>query len=189
MNYQTLYNELARYPGATDAEIVAALNLETVVKKLAKTDDIIALAYNIGLYPKLNVIVLGNGGGYSVELRAMAKSLIDLNLGTIKEIDPFAPASAAMLDGLIAANLITQEQRSQFEAFGIQSKTSRAGQLGLGTVTEQDIADARAWAEAQAERDAMMARLDSAYNQARWMVTNDNPLPDWLAVVAVFGAA
>lgn len=185
MNYQTLYTELSRHTGS-DGGIAAALNLETVVKKLAKTDDIIALAYNIGLYPQL--VAIGLNDQYPIELRAMAKSLIDLNLGTIPEIDPFAPASVAMLDGLQAANLITQDQRGQFEALGIASKTSRASQLGLGTVTEADIQAARAWAEAQQQREAMLARLDSAYNQTRWMVANDAPLPEWAAIVAVFEA-
>lgn len=185
MSYELLYNELSRRTGS-DAEIAAALNLETVVSKLAQTSDIIALAYNIGLYPQLVAISLDDQ--YSVNLRAMAKSLLDLNTGNMTELDPFAPAAQSMLDGLQAANLITQEQRGQFEALGIASKTSRAGQLGLETVTEADIQAARDWAEAQQQREAMLARLDSAYNQTRWMVANDAPLPEWAARVAVFEA-
>lgn len=56
MSYQLLFNELARYPGASDEEIAAALSVVTVVSKLAKTSEIIALAYNIGLYPQLVAI-------------------------------------------------------------------------------------------------------------------------------------
>lgn len=186
MNYQILYTELRRMTGS-DAEIAAALNLETVIKKLAKTDDIIAVSFDIGLYPKL--VAIGLDDQHPIELRAMARSLIDLNLGTIPEIDPFGSASVAMLDGLQAANLITQDQRGQFEALGIASKTSRASQLGLGTVTEADIQAAREWAESQQDRDEKAGRLSSFYNGALWAINNDVPVPTWDEIVSRLEAA
>lgn len=186
MSYELLYQELSKYPTLTDDEIAAALNVETVVRKLAKTDDIIALSYNIGLYPQLVAISIDDQ--YPVALRAMAKSLIDLNLGTIPEIDPFAPASVVMLDSLLTANLITEEQRGMFEALGIASRSSRAAQLGFTTVTAEDIQAAREWHEAQAVIEAVRVRLQSAYNTAMGRL-GEMPPPEWSDILGIFEAA
>lgn len=184
MSYELLYQELGKYPAADDAAVAETLNIETVVTKLIEPGELIALAHNIGLYVKLATIIYDTEA--PAQLRGLAQTLMDIN--KMKTIDVKAPASVAMLDALVSTGLITQEQRGQFEALGIVSKTSRAAQLGFpGGVTVEDIQAAREWYEAQAQRDAMLIRLQSAYNSADALVRSG--LPTWADVVAIFEAA
>jgi len=148
-NYQGLKAELANYTGQTDAEILAALNGNTVE---------VAVDVPIGEiegYLRLNGIMsalqaYGTATGTTeagVAARELTGLVMSPHMSVVQMSDPaVATAINNMLDALVTAGQLTSAQQSALLALAV-AQTSIAAQLGWpGGVAETDLAVARALA-------------------------------------------
>ena len=182
MDYSRLIQETRKYPGKTDAEIVAALNEPIVRRQKVTTDQIMYEAYNINLYPK--VVAIAIDATQPVELRAFAQSLLDI-AKNMPDLDTLSPAGETMLNTLVQYQLITEEQAQKFRDMGIISSTSIAKKAGLGVVTVGDIEAAREWQELEEQLQPMRDRLEVAYWQAKQRLESA-PVPEWSEIAEMF---
>lgn len=195
MDYQLLFNEICQpqYAGMTDAEIVAVLNAQTPVRRRVSIADLHARAMESGVYTALRVAVATPGT--PEQLRAVCQTVLDLANARFTDVDLDNAASQQMFGALRQYGVITAEQAAQIDALANAVQPSRAEALGLGIVTEDNVAAARGW---QAAQEAEQARL-AAYRQLRHRLTNGQmaafawlqtqqdsgaDAPDWPAVLA-----
>ena len=182
MDYRRLLDEISKYPGTSDAEIVALLNEPIVTRRKVTTTEIMYEAYNIGLYTKIAGIVLD--ADQPVELRAFAQSLLNI-AQNMPDLDLLAPGSETMLGTLVQYQLISGEQAQKFRDMGIVSSTSIAKKAGLGVVTVEDIEAAREWQELEEQLQPLRDKLESAYWQAKQRLESA-PVPEWSEIAEMF---
>ena len=184
MDYKILANEITvpQYAGMTDAEIVAALNaLPAPTRRRVPLAELQARAMEAGVYTALRVVV-GNATA-PAELRAVAQTVLDLANARFADVDLDNPASVQMFGALQQAGVITAQQAALIDALATVPGVSRASSLGLGTVTETDVAKARNW---QAY-DVLLQRLRAgAAIAAGWLHQQRDvgaAVPEWSAVL------
>ena len=185
MDHQRLLQEISKYPGKTDEEILAILNEPIVRRRKVTTAEVMYEAYNIGLYTKIAAIALDEQ--QPVELRAFAQSLLSISQN-MPDLDTMSQAGETMLAALVQYQLISEEQAKKFRDMGIVSSTSIAKRAGLGEPTVDDLAAARKWQEDEDVLEPLRARLESAYQQAQAKLATV-PAPEWSEIVAIFEAA
>lgn len=183
VDYKRLLEEIRKYPGKTDEEIIAILNEPITKRRKVTTTEIMYEAYNIGLYTKLEAIALSDL--QPVELRAFAKSLLSI-AQNMPDLDTLSPAGETMLTALVQYQLITTEQADKFRNMGVVSSTSLAKKAGLGEPTVADIEAAREWQAAEDNRQPLRDKLEMAYYRAKEIIDADG---SWADVVALFEAA
>lgn len=200
MDYQILATELreATYANMTDAEAADALNAVNVLAYQPVTVAALAsAAYGMGLVVRLRAAIRNTQT--PVELVAVCESLLDLLSAPFPTVDFFGidgtpdPASGAMLETLVEAGLLSEAEAGALTELAIV-RASRAGQLGLGHVTADDIVIARGWyaaQEAEAARLAAFAALrerlvDGYHGALAWLAVlqdGGQAAPEWAEVV------
>ena len=134
-----------------------------------------------GVYTALRVVV-GNAQA-PAELRAVAQTVLDLASARFADVDLDNPASVQMFGALQQAGVITAQQAALIDALATVPGVSRASSLGLGTVTETDVAKARNW---QAY-DVLLQRLQAgAAIAAGWLHQQRDvgaAVPEWSVVL------
>ena len=196
MDYQTLANEIAlpTYAGMSDDEIVDALNaVSASTRRRVPIADLQERAMETGVYTALRVVV-GNAQA-PAELRAMAQTVLDLSNARFADVDLDNASARQMFGALQAAGVISQQQAAEIDVLATVPGRSRAQEIGLGTVTVEDILDARNWlaaheAEAtrQAAYDVIQERLinspRSALARLQMMRQDGTPAPEWNEVLS-----
>ena len=178
MDYQTLANEIAlpTYAGMSDDEIVAALNALTApTRRRVPIADLQARAMETGVYTALRVVV-GNAQA-PAELRAIAQTVLDLANARFADIDLDNSASRQMFGALQAAGVLTQVQATEIDALADVPGRSRAQEIGLGVVSEADVAAARDW---QAAHEAEAARVAAYATLRERLVSGQQVVLAWL---------
>lgn len=195
MDYQTLANEIAlpTYAGMSDAGIMDALNTPGApTRRRVPIADLQARAMETGVYTALRVVV-GNAQA-PAELRAMAQTVLDLSNARFADVDLDNASARQMFGALQAAGVISQQQAAQIDALAVVPGRSRAQELGLGVVSEADVAAARDWQaahEAEATRRAAYDRIQerlinsprSALARLQIMRHDGTPAPNWAEVL------
>lgn len=151
MNYQLLAEELAReqYKGLDDQEAADVLNAETMpVVRNIPIRELATWASQNGIMPGL--FAAERAPATPAPLYGAIKTLLTiLTPGLIDEWQIFSPsgeptpAASGIMAGLMEAGLMSGEQAEELAQMGT-ALTSRAAQLGLGTVTAGDVQSARA---------------------------------------------
>jgi hypothetical protein len=148
--YTMLKAEIAKpeYDGLDDEQIAAALNTANVpIWVDVPVGTIIGYFALTGILYALETFDAAPPPSAPVELRASVRALLRLTLSphvtTFQTSNPTTRAALqASLAAQVSAGLMTAEQQTATLAFA-QSTTSRAAQLGLGTVGPGDVAVAR----------------------------------------------
>ena len=191
MNYTILSNEIAQpgYAGMTDAEIVAALNTPGAsTRRRVPIAELQTRAMESGVYTALRVVV-GNAQA-PAELRAMAQTVLDLSNARFADVDLDNASARQMFGALQAAGVISQQQASEIDALADVPGRSRAQEIGLGTVTVEDILDARDWIAAQEAEATRRAAYDllrerlingprAVLSSLQVMQYDGTPAPNW----------
>lgn len=185
MDFQLLFNEISQpqYAGMTDAEIVAALNAQTAVRRRVPISDLQARAMESGVYTALRVAVATPGT--PEQLRAVCQTVLDLANARFTDVDLDNAASQQMFGALRQAGVITADQAAAIDALATTGYTSRARALGLGAVTVEDIERSRI----VPQLDALRMRLAAGYSQAVALLDAASDAPTWGELVAVVGGA
>jgi hypothetical protein len=185
MNYQSLWNEInsPTYAGMTDAEITAALNAETVTRQRVTIERLQATAMEVSVYVSLRTAIATPTT--PPQVLALCQSALDLVNARFNDIDLDNPAAQSMFGALRQANIINAQQAAAIDALANVSVPSRATVLGLGVVSETDIATARTWMEI----DALRQRLANGYNAAVATLDTAVSAPEWSDLIAVIEAA
>lgn len=193
MDYQLLFNEVSQpqYSGMTDAEIAATLNAQTPVRRHVPARDLIATAVLNGVYAAIDA----GSDSENAQMRGLCRSVLAILHLSDQTVNLDDPRVAQMFGALRQYGVITAQQAAQIDALANAVQPSRAEALGLGIVTEDNVAAARGW---QAAQEAEQARL-AAYRQLRHRLTNGQmaafawlqtqqdsgaDAPDWPAVLA-----
>ena len=136
-----------------------------------------------GVYTALRVVV-GNAQA-PAELRAVAQTVLDLSNARFDDVDLDNASAQQMFDALRQAGVISQQQAAEIDVLAAVPGRSRAQEIGLGVVSEADVAAARDWLAILALRQ----RLVNGYNAALVMLAQTEDVPVWDAVVAVVEAS
>jgi len=149
MTYAALKAEIAlpAYEGLSDAEIVAALNAETIdAWRDLSTGEVAGFALlNLAW---TGIKALAANAEAPSEARAVADAALTLltnpAIQTVQLSDETKRTTfIAMLDALVSAGAITSDHKAGLLAMA-QSKTSRAALLGMAGLTVGDLESARA---------------------------------------------
>jgi len=195
MYYQTLANEIAlpTYAGMSDDEIVDALNaVSASTRRAVPLPALMATAALNGSYAAVKAATESEAA--PAQVRGVCASVLVLLSGVFHEINLDDPRVQASLGALVQAGVISQQQASEIDALADVPGRSRAQQLGLEPVTEQDILDARDWLAAQADEAARQAAYDviqerlingphGALARLRVMRQDGTPAPAWAEVL------
>ena len=196
MDYTILSNEirLPQYENMTDSEIADALNaLSAATRQRVPIAELQARAMESGVYTALRVVV-GNAQA-PAELRAVAQTVLDLANARFADVDMDNASAVQMFGALVQAGVLTQQQAAQIDGLATVPGRSRAQELGLGTVTVEDILAARDWLAAQAAEAARLAAYDAiqerlingphgALARLRVMRHDGTPAPEWDEVLS-----
>lgn len=148
-NYPGLKAALANYTGQTDAEILAALNANTVnVPVDVPIGEIEGYLRLNGLISALQIYGAATGATEAgVAARELTGLVMSPHMSVVQMSDPAAAAAIGnMLSALVAAGELTSAQQSALLALAV-GQTSIAAQLGWpGGVAETDLVVARALA-------------------------------------------
>ena len=191
MDYTILAAELQQpqYAEMTDSEIAAALNTPSAsTRRRVPISELQAQAMESGVYTALRVVV-GNAQA-PAELRAVAQTVLDLANARFADVDMDNASAVQMFGALRQAGVITAQQAAAIDALATVPGRSRAQELGLEPVTEQDILAARDWLAAQADEAARLAAYDviqerlingphGALARLRVMRHDGTPAPEW----------
>ena len=196
MDYTILSNEirLPQYSGMSDGEIAAALNaVSASTRRAVPLAALLATAALNGSYAAVKATAESEAA--PAQVRGVCASVLVLLSGVFQEVNLDDPRVQASLGALAQAGVLTQVQASEIDALADVPGRSRAQEIGLGTVTVEDILDARDWLAAQEAE----ATRRAAYQQLRqrlingqmaafaWLQTQQDSgadAPDWPAVLA-----
>lgn len=184
MTQEILAAELQQpqYAGMTDAEIVAVLNAPGAsTRRRVPIAELQARAMESGVYTALRVVV-GNAQA-PAELRAVAQTVLDLANARFADVDMDNASAVQMFGTLQQAGVITVQQAAQIDALATVPGVSRAQVLGLGAVTEANVAVARNWQE----YEQLVQRVQAgAAIAAGWLYQQRDAgaaAPEWSAVL------
>lgn len=195
MDYTILSNEirLPQYAGMTDAEIVAALNaVSASTRRAVPLASLLATAALNGSYAAVKAAAESEAA--PAQVRGVCASVLVLLSGVFQEINLDDPRVQTNWGALTQAGVLTQVQASEIDALADVPGRSRAQEIGLGTVTVEDILDARDWLaaqEAEATRRAAYDRIQerlinsprSALARLQIMRHDGTPAPNWAEVL------
>lgn len=184
MDYSILAAEIAapQYAGLTDAEIVAALNaLSDPTRRRVPIAELQARAMEAGVYTALRVVV-GNATA-PAELRAVAQTVLDLANARFEDVDLDNAAARQMFGVLQQAGIITTEQAALIDALADVSGVSRAEALGLGVVSERDVATARNWQVYQEYEDRLQSGVAIVIGWLRQQRDAGATVPTWNEII------
>lgn len=195
MTQEILAAELQQpqYAGMTDAEIIAALNeVGAVTRRAVPLASLLATAALNGSYAA--VTAAAESEAAPAQVRGVCASVLVLLSGVFQEINLDDPRVQTNWGALTQAGVLTQVQASEIDALADVPGRSRAQEIGLGTVTVEDILDARDWLaaqEAEATRRAAYDRIQerlinsprSALARLQIMRHDGTPAPNWAEVL------
>lgn len=195
MDYQTLANEIAlpTYAGMSDAGIMDALNTPGAsTRRAVPLAALLATAALNGAYAAVKATAESTDTPAAV--RGVCASVLVLFSGVFQEINLDDPRVQTNWGALTQAGVLTQVQASEIDALADVPGRSRAQEIGLGTVTVEDILDARDWLaaqEAEATRRAAYDRIQerlinsprSALARLQIMRHDGTPAPNWAEVL------
>lgn len=170
----TLKTELSRdvYAGLTDDAAAAALNAlpAATVQRVAVRDLMDALFAN-GIYGKLE-IGERKASTLSDEAFAALRTLLAMRTTPLSDLDISGQEFNRMLNLLVQANVVTGADRTTLRPLANVQPPSRAQELGLGTVTAAQVANARAEIVADEVKagnavafDALRGRVAAGYGR------------------------
>ena len=195
MTQEILAAELQQpqYTGMSDAEIVDALNaVSASTRRAVPLAALLATAALNGSYAAVKAAAENEAAPAAV--RGVCASVLVLMSGVVTEINLGDPRVQASLGALAQAGVLSAAQMAEIDALADVPGRSRAQEIGLGTVTVEDILDARDWLaaqEAEATRQAAYARLRerlinsprSALARLQMMQYDGTPAPAWAEVL------
>ncbi len=195
MTQEILAAELQQpqYAGMTDAEIMAALNeVGAVTRRAVPLASLLATAALNGSYAAVKAAAESEAA--PAQVRGVCASVLVLLSGVFQEINLDDPRVQTNWGALTQAGVLTQVQASEIDALADVPGRSRAQEIGLGTVTVEDILDARDWLaaqEAEATRRAAYDRIQerlinsprSALARLQIMRHDGTPAPNWAEVL------
>lgn len=196
MTQEILAAELQQpqYAGMTDAEIMAALNeVGAVTRRAVPLASLLAATALNGAYAAVKATAESEAA--PAQVRGVCASVLVLMSGVFQKINLDDPRVQASLGALAQSGVLTQAQMAEIDALADVPGRSRAQELGLEPVTEQDLQDARAWLAAQeaeaarqAEFAALRERLVGGYHGAlAWLQGQQDggqAAPSWDDMVA-----
>lgn len=159
----TLATEIQQpaYAGMSDGEIAAALNaVSASTRRAVPLAALLATAALNGSYAAVKAAAESEAA--PAQVRGVCASVLVLLSGVFQEVNLDDPRVQASLGALAQSGVLTQAQMAEIDALADVPGRSRAQELGLEPVTEQDLQDARAWLaaqEAEAARQALFAAL------------------------------
>ena len=196
MNYSTLADEISlpQYAGMTDTEIAAALNAPGVsTRRAVSLSALLAAAALNGSYAAVKAAAESEAA--PAQVRGVCASVLVLLSGVFQEINLDDARVQASLGTLAQAGVLTAAQMAEIDGLADVPGRSRAQELGLGTVTVEDILAARDWLAAQAAEAARLAAYDAiqerlingphgALARLRVMRHDGTPAPEWDEVLS-----
>lgn len=191
MTQEILAAELQQpqYAGMTDAEIMAALNeVGAVTRRAVPLASLLAATALNGAYAAVKATAESEAA--PAQVRGVCASVLVLMSGVFQKINLDDPRVQASLGALAQSGVLTQAQMAEIDALADVPGRSRAQELGLEPVTEQDLQDARAWLAAQEAEAARQAAYDAIQERlingphgvlARLQVMRHDgtPAPNW----------
>mgnify|MGYP000929534119 CR=1 FL=1 len=196
MDYQTLANEIAlpTYTGMSDAEIAAALNaVSAATRRAVPLASLLAAAALNGAYAAVKATA--ESTDTPAQVRGVCASVLVLLSGVFQEVNLDDPRVQVALGALTQAGVLGAAQMAEIDALADVPGRSRAQEIGLGTVTVEDILAARDWLAAQAaeatrqtvydrtqERLINMPRM--ALARLQMMRQDGTPAPEWDEVLS-----
>lgn len=145
MNYTVLTTELTTdplergYSGMSDAEVAASLNAADIPKRVrVSVPQLAQHLMESGLWP---AIITATGEQDTATADA-AGLLVDAATAPPDEIDVDSVGLSSALASLVSGGVITQPQRDAIDALA-ETTTSRAAELGLGTVKPGHVEEVR----------------------------------------------
>lgn len=195
MTQEILAAELQQpqYAGMTDAEIMAALNaVSASTRRAVPLAALLATAALNGAYAAVKAAAESEAA--PAQVRGVCASVLVLLSGVFQEVNLDDPRVQTNWGALTQAGVLTQVQASEIDALADVPGRSRAQEIGLGTVTVEDILDARDWLaaqEAEATRRAAYDRIQerlinsprSALARLQIMRHDGTPAPNWAEVL------
>lgn len=195
MTQEILAAELQQpqYAGMSDDEIMAALNeVGAVTRRAVPLASLLATAALNGSYAAVKAAAESEAA--PAQVRGVCASVLVLLSGVFQEINLDDPRVQTNWGALTQAGVLTQVQASEIDALADVPGRSRAQEIGLGTVTVEDILDARDWLaaqEAEATRRAAYDRIQerlinsprSALARLQIMRHDGTPAPNWAEVL------
>ncbi len=195
MTQEILAAELQQpqYAGMTDAEIMAALNaVSASTRRAVPLASLLATAALNGAYAAVKAAAESEAA--PAQVRGVCASVLVLLSGVFQEVNLDDPRVQTNWGALTQAGVLTQVQASEIDALADVPGRSRAQEIGLGTVTVEDILDARDWLaaqEAEATRRAAYDRIQerlinsprSALARLQIMRHDGTPAPNWAEVL------
>lgn len=191
MTQEILAAELQRpqYAGMTDAEIMAALNeVGAVTRRAVPLASLLAATALNGAYAAVKATAESEAA--PAQVRGVCASVLVLMSGVFQKINLDDPRVQASLGALAQSGVLTQAQMAEIDALADMPGRSRAQELGLEPVTEQDLQDARAWLAAQEAEAARQAAYDAIQERLingphgvlarlQMMRHDGTPAPNW----------
>lgn len=178
-----------QYSGMSDDEIMAALNeVGAVTRRAVPLASLLAATALNGAYAAVKVTAESEAA--PAQVRGVCASVLVLMSGVFQKINLDDPRVQASLGALAQSGVLTQAQMAEIDALADVPGRSRAQELGLEPVTEQDLQDARAWLAAQEAEAARQAAYDAIQERlingphgvlARLQVMRHDgtPAPNW----------
>ena len=182
-----------QYSGMSDGEIVDALNaVSASTRRAVPLAALLATAALNGAYAAVKVTAESEAA--PAQVRGVCASVLVLLSGVFQEVNLDDPRVQTNWGALTQAGVLTQVQASEIDALADVPGRSRAQEIGLGTVTVEDILDARDWLaaqEAEATRRAAYDRIQerlinsprSALARLQIMRHDGTPAPNWAEVL------
>lgn len=191
MTQEILAAELQQpqYAGMTDAEIMAALNeVGAVTRRAVPLASLLAATALNGAYAAVKATAESEAA--PAQVRGVCASVLVLMSGVFQKINLDDPRVQASLGVLAQSGVLTQAQMAEIDALADMPGRSRAQELGLEPVTEQDLQDARAWLAAQEAEAARQAAYDAIQERLingphgvlarlQMMRHDGTPAPNW----------
>lgn len=182
-----------QYSGMSDGEIMAALNaVSASTRRAVPLAALLATAALNGSYAAVKAAAESEAA--PAQVRGVCASVLVLLSGVFQEVNLDDPRVQTNWGALTQAGVLTQVQASEIDALADVPGRSRAQEIGLGTVTVEDILDARDWLaaqEAEATRRAAYDRIQerlinsprSALARLQIMRHDGTPAPNWAEVL------
>lgn len=153
----TLATEIQQpaYAGMSDGEIAAALNaVSASTRRAVPLAALLATAALNGSYAAVKAAAESEAA--PAQVRGVCASVLVLLSGVFQEVNLDDPRVQGALGALTQAGVLSAAQMAEIDALADAPGRSRAQELGLGVVSEADVAAARDW---QAAQEAEAARL------------------------------
>ena len=184
MDYTILAAELQQpqYAGMTDSEIAAALNTPSAsTRRQVPIAELQARAMEVSVYVALRTAVAD--AATPAQLRAVCQTVLDLANAKFDTVDLDNASAVSMFGALQQAGIITPQQAAAIDALATVPGVTRAAVLGLGAVSEADVAASRNWHA----YDALTARVQAGAALALgWLYQQRDAgaaAPEWATVL------